>query len=169
MNWKDYENEVYQYFPDMYPGSKITFDAKVVGRYSKTERQIDVLIEDDVAGIPIKIVVDAKYFSTHIDVKCVESFIAMLEDVKANQGLLITQKGYSKAAINRAYYGPHNLELDVLNFEALLEHQGLEAIPYSGRNSLLLSSPFGWVIDSSKHAGYLACLYQRGVVSVSLL
>ncbi len=162
MNWKDYEKVVHQYFFQMYPDSKITYNAKIKGRYSKTERQVDVLIEDDVAGFQIKVVVDAKYFSRRVDVKCVESFISMLEDVEANQGLLVTQKGYSNAAINRAYYGPHNLELDVLNFDDLLKNQSTEAIPYSGNNSLLISAPFGWVVDNSKQEGFIASLYQRG-------
>lgn len=117
MNWKNYEKEVHRYFSNMYPTATITYDAKLIGRYSKKERQIDVLIEDDIAGFPFKLVVDAKLFSKKIDVKAVESFIAMLEDVEANQGLLITQIGYSKAAINRAFYGPQKLELDVLNFD----------------------------------------------------
>lgn len=163
MNWKDYEKEVHSYFSQMYPNSKITYDAKIMGRYSKKERQIDVLIEDDIAGFPLRVVVDAKFFSENIDVKCVESFISMLEDVNANQGLLVTQKGYSEAAINRAYYGPQELELDVLNFDDLLDHQGLGAVPYEGKNALFMSSPFGWVIDSRKQTGFIACLYQRGL------
>jgi hypothetical protein len=163
MNWKDYEKEVHSYFSKMYPNSTITYDAKIIGRYSKKERQVDVLIEDDIAGFPLRVVVDAKYFSENIDVKCVESFISMLEDVNANQGLLVTQKGYSQAAINRAYYGPQELELDVLNFNDLLKHQGLEAVPYSEKNALFLSSPFGWVIDTRKQSGFIACLYQRGL------
>ena len=163
MNWKYYEKEVHDYFSQIYPNSTITYDAKIMGRYSKKVRQVDVLIEDDIAGFPLKVVIDAKYFSRNIDVKCVESFISMLEDVNANQGLLVTQKGYSEAAINRAYYGPQELELDVLNFDALLNHQGLEAIPYAGENGLILSSPFGWVIDNKKHSGFISCLYQRGI------
>ena len=163
MNWKDYEKEIHTYFSQMYPNLKITYDAKIIGRYSRKERQIDVLIEGEVAGFPFKIAVDAKYFSKKVDVKCVESFISMLEDINAEQGLLITQKGYSEAAINRAYYGPQKLELDVLNFDEILSFQGLNAIPYAGNNSLLLSAPFGWVIDNKKQANYLACLYQRGL------
>jgi hypothetical protein len=163
MNWKDYEKEVHDFFSQMYPNSTITYDAKIIGRYSKKERQIDVLIEDDIAGFPLRVVVDAKYFSKNIDVKCVESFISMLEDVNANQGLLVTQKGYSEAAVNRAYYGPQELELDVLNFDDLLDHQGLEAVPYAGKNALIMSSPFGWVIDCRKKTGFIACLYQRGI------
>jgi hypothetical protein len=38
MNWKDYEKEIYQQFKDMYPTAEITYDAKVLGRYSKVDR-----------------------------------------------------------------------------------------------------------------------------------
>ena len=82
---------------------------------------------------------------------------------KRDQGLLITQKGYSEAAINRAHYGPEKIELDVLNFEDLKNYQGLAAIPYSGKNSILLPAPFGWVIDIDRQTDFLACLYQRGL------
>ena len=162
MNWQKYEEEIHSYFSQLYPGANITYDAKTIGRYSKKSRQIDVLIEDDVAGIPIRLIVDAKYFSRKIDVKSVESFIAMMEDVDAHQGLLITSKGFSEAAINRAYYGPSKLELDILNFDELLRNQGLVAIPYAGDSSLLISAPFGWIIDNSRVHYSLACLYQRG-------
>jgi hypothetical protein len=42
MNWKDYEKEIYQQFKDMYPTAEITYDAKVLERYSKVDRQIDI-------------------------------------------------------------------------------------------------------------------------------
>ena len=162
MDWKDYEKEVHQYFVEMYPEATITHNSKIRGRYSKKERQIDVLIEDEVADFRIKIVVEARHFSRRIDVTCVESFISKLEDVEATHGLLVTKRGYSEAAINRAYYGPHSLELDVLNFDDLLENQGLLAIPYSGKASIMLPTPFGWVIDNTRQLEYPACLYQRG-------
>lgn len=162
MDWKKYESEVHNYFLEMYPGAKITYDARIIGRYSKKERQIDVLIEGAVAGFPVKIVVDAKYFSKNIDVKCVESFIAMLDDVNATHGLLVTQVGYSDTAINRAFYGPQNLELDILNFEDLLQYQSLSALPYSDKYGIMLTSPFGWVIDATKRENMIASLYQRG-------
>ena len=96
MNWKKYEKEIHQYFLDNYSGASIRHDVKVYGRYSKKDRQIDILIEDEVAGYPIKVAVDAKNFSKKINVKCVESFISMLEDIDVHQGLLITMKDSQK-------------------------------------------------------------------------
>src|SRR5665647_2858867 len=120
MNWKDYEEEIFQAFKNIYPEATITFDARIIGRFSKEERQIDILVEGSIAGRKIRIVVDGKFYNKKIDVKHVESFISMVEDIGAAQGILVTPRGYSKAAINRAYFGPSDIELDILNFDELM-------------------------------------------------
>lgn len=163
MNWKDYEKEIYSIFRDEYPTSEITHNVHRDGRYSKVKRQIDILIEDYVAGNRMTIVVDGKYFNEKIDVKGVESFIGMLEDIGAHKGLLISQKGFSQAAKNRAHYGPSEIELDVLNFEDLKAYQSHGAIPYAGSNGVFLPAPFGWVIDIQTTPAWLATIYEQGL------
>lgn len=163
MNWKKYESEILTYFQETYPETTITFDKKIIGKYSKTERQIDIFIEGEIAGYEIKIVVDCKYFSKNIDVKQVESFCSMVEDVDAHQGVLITKKGYSKAAINRAYYGNQKVELDIINFDKIKELQSFIAIPYVSDFSVILAAPFGWVLDLKDSINSFATLFQRGL------
>ena len=162
MNWKDYEIEIFEDFKEAYPNAEVSHNVLRKGRYSKVDRQIDILVEDYVAGNRITIVVDGKFYNKNIDVKEVETFISMLEDLDAHKGLLITQKGYSQAAINRAHYGPSDIELDILNFEELKAFQGFGAIPYSGDNGALIPAPFGWIIDAQASPAGLATLYQRG-------
>ena len=163
MNWKQYEKEIGDLFKADYPEADIRFDVEVFGRYSKTNRQVDVLIEDYLAGNKMRIVVDGKYFAKNVDVKDVESFIAMLADIEAHKGLMITQKGYSKAALNRAYNDSLDIELDILNFEELKRYQGFLGIPFAGSSGVFLPSPFGWIIDSRTCDLWLALLYQRGL------
>ena len=163
MDWKNYEKEIYQILKTEYPEAEVTLDARRPGRYSKTERQCDVLIEDYVAGNRMTIVVDGKFFNSKVDVKEVDSFIGMLDDIGAHKGLLITQVGYTDAALNRAYYSPSDIELDILNFEQLKYYQGHGAIPYSGKNGVALPAPFGWVIDARRTGAWIAILYQRGL------
>lgn len=163
MNWKKYEKEILRYFQETYPETNITFDKTILGKYSKVDRQIDILIEGEVAGYEIKIVVDCKNFSKNIDVKQVESFCSMVEDVDAHQGVLITQKGFSKAAINRAYYGNHKIELDIINFEDLKEFQSTTALPYSGHFAVIIPAPFGWVLDLKDKINSFASIHQRGL------
>jgi tetratricopeptide (TPR) repeat protein len=163
MNWKKYEKEILKYFQETYPETTISFDKTIVGKYSKVNRQIDILIEGEVAGYEIKIVVDCKNFSKNIDVKQVESFCSMVEDVEAHQGVLITQKGFSKAAVNRAYYGNHKVELDIINFDDLKELQSTTALPYSGHFAVVVPAPFGWVLDLKDKINSFATIHQRGL------
>lgn len=163
MNWKDYEKEIHDYFAKAYPNADISHDVKVKGRYSQTERQIDILIEDYVAGNRIRIVVDGKFFSQKIDVKNVEMFIGMLNDCEVNKGLLITQEGFSEAAIKRAHYDPLDIDLDILNFKDLDQFQNYGGMPYCGDHGVIASAPFGWIIDATSRENMLATFYQRGL------
>ena len=163
MNWKEYETEIADYFKSQFPNAEITHNASVDGRYSKVKRQIDILIEDYVAGNRIRIVIDGKFFSENIDVKDVEMFIGMLNDCEANKGLLITQQGFSRAAINRAFADPIDIELDILNFKDLHKFQGVGGVIYSGSIGVIVTAPFGWIIDGTQREGMLAAFYQRGL------
>lgn len=163
MHWRDYEKEIFEQFKTLYPQAEISQNVRVVGRYSKVEREIDILVEDYVAGNRMRIIVDGKFFSQKIDVKAVEMFIGMLNDCEANKGLLISQKGFSKAAINRAHLDPIDIELDILNFKDLHQFQSFGGIPYSGKHGVLLPAPLGWILDGTRRPGILATLYQQGL------
>ncbi|RQO32637.1 hypothetical protein DBR32_03325 [Taibaiella sp. KBW10] len=117
--WKDYENKLFNFLKETYPECEIEYDDSIFGLYSKTERQIDFAIRGNLAGKRILGVVDSKYYSRNIDVKDVESFIGMIQDVNANFGFMITNNGYSKAAKNRVKYS--NLKLDILRVNELNE------------------------------------------------
>jgi len=162
MHWKQYEKEICECLKFQYPEAEITLDARRIGRYSKTERQIDILIEQYVAGNKINTVVDGKYWHKKLDVKAVDDFIGMLEDIDAQKGLIISLKGYSEAAYNRAHFGSSDIELDILNFEELKRFQAYGAIPYAGDNGALLPAPFGWIIDGQNNPLGLATIYLQG-------
>lgn len=160
MEWKEYENEVFTECSRVFRNSNIQHDAHVKGLYSKRIRQIDVLVEDEKGVIYI---FDAKKYNTKIDVKDVESFIGMIKDVGADYGVIVSEKGFSKAAINRAHIGEKNIEVDILSLNDLRRFQACGALPYSGSNIAAIISPFGWIIDATKRSNMLATLYQRGI------
>lgn len=163
MSWKKYEKDILKYFQETYPDTNILFDQKIKGKYSKVSRQIDILVEGEIAGYQIRIAVDCKYFSKNVDVKHVESFCSMVEDIEAHQGVLITQKGFSKAAINRAHYGNQKVELDIINFDELKKFQSFTAFPYIDHFSVIIPVPFGWVLDLDDKINSFASLHQRGL------
>lgn len=163
MNWKEYEKEVFETMQLYYPTATIKQNFKQKGIYSKKERQVDVYIEQSVGGQVIRIYVECKYYNKNIDVKTVESFIAMAADLNADIGLMVTEKDYSEAALKRAHYNPDEIELDILSLAELKYMQGHMAFPYAGDDAALILSPFGWVIDATKRAGRICTLYQRGL------
>ncbi len=163
MNWRDYEKQVLEYFQVYYPGSQILFDQKILGKFSKVERQIHILIESDVTDKTQRIIVDCKFYSKKINVKHVESFSSMVEDVEGDQGILITNLGYSKAAISRAHYGKLNIELDIINIDSIKKFQGYLAMPYVGHFSIFLLAPFGWILDLENPINNFSVLHQRGI------
>lgn len=163
MNWKEYENEVFETLKLYYPTASIEQNVKKQGIYSHKARQIDIYIEEIIGGKTIKICVECKYYNKPIDVKTVEAFISMSADIQADIGLMITEKGFSKTALKRAYFNPSEIELDILSLTDLKQMQGLMAFPYAGENAALLLAPFGWVIDASKRKNSICMLYQRGL------
>lgn len=164
MNWSDYENKVFEICKLYFTDAEIQRDVKLTGKYSKRKRQIDILIKENVGGNIITILIDCKLYNKTIDVKKVESFIGMVEDVGADKGLMITEKGYSSSALKRAYYNPKHIELDIYSLKELKSVFHFEsAIPYAGLNGVLLLAPFGWIIDSASRYGSICMLYQRGL------
>ena len=160
MEWKDYENEVLTECSRVFRNSNIQYNVHVKGLYSKRMRQIDVFVEDKKGVIYI---FDAKKYNTKIDVKDVESFIGMIKDVGADYGVIVSEKGFSKAAINRAHLGENNIEVDILSLNELKRFQAEGAIPYSGNNGVAVNAPFGWIIDGTRRDNMVATTYQKGI------
>lgn len=162
MDWQGYEREIEGQFRINYPSAEITHNAKLVGKFSRVERQIDLLVEERASDFAFRIVVDAKYRGRKIDVGDVEAFIGLTRDVEAHTGMMVALEGYTPAAINRAYYDDLDLILDVLNLDDLKVFQGPTAIPYSGEYGVSFVAPFGWVVDGTRRPHLLASVYQRG-------
>lgn len=115
--WRKYERQIHQELTSVFTDCEFEFDDRIFGKYSKIDRQIDISIRGKVGGNKILGIIDCKHFSTNIDIKIIESFLGMLEDTKANFGLIITNRGYSLAAKNRANI--RNLKLDIIEFNKL--------------------------------------------------
>lgn len=160
--WATYEQQVFELFKEHFPDANVRKNVRVKGRLSKRKRQIDVLVSENTPAGPLKTVVDAKSFKRKVDVKAVDGLAGFVKDVGAQRGMLVTSRGYTKAALNRAFYD-NDLELDILNFSALQQFQGFAGIPYSGKNAFLVPAPFGWIVDATQGEGYLASMYQRGI------
>lgn len=162
MNWQKYELLVFDYIKLYYPNAEFEFNSMLLGKYSEGLRQCDIIIKQKVDDKVITILIDAKYYEKKLDVKAVESFISMANDINAQQGILVSPKGYSELAYNRAENDDSNIVLDILNLDEFQFLQGMSAVPYSGKHGVLILSPFGWVIDATKRDGMIALSYRKG-------
>lgn len=157
MNWKEYEKYVFEECMRVFQNCEIQHNIYLDGIYSKRKRQIDIQITDQEGKV---LIIDAKKYNVRVNVKAVESFIGMVKDVGANYGIIISEKGFSKAAINRAHYGEDNIEIDILNLHELSMFQSEWAIPYAGNNGVIALAPFCWVIDGARRNNMVAVMYR---------
>lgn len=84
------------------PDAEVSHNVKRPGRHSKRDRQIDVLVRQKIGQYEVLIVIDCKDYSRPVDVKGVEEFHGLVEDVGAHKGVLVCPKGFSQAAKERA-------------------------------------------------------------------
>jgi hypothetical protein len=84
------------------PGAEVIHDAKLPGRKSQRTRQIDVLVRQKIGQYEMLIVLDCKDYARPVDVKGVEEFHGLLDDVGANKGALVCPRGFTEAAKTRA-------------------------------------------------------------------
>jgi hypothetical protein len=123
--WKAYERQIYEALKsNAAKDAEVTFDCggtqRLRGRFSRVDRQIDVLVRGTFAGLPTMhtMIVDCKLFNRKLAVTHVEAFTGLVADVGAQFGLLITCKGFSQAAKRRAA-GFSNVQLDVVELDEL--------------------------------------------------
>jgi len=120
VDWQIYEEQIFEKFSSEFPTCKITKNLKIVGQFSKVERQIDIAIQGTIAGYNNLGIVECKCFNKKVDVKVIESFISFLEDIKANFGIMITNQGYSQAAKNWA--DVKKIKLDIISLDELEDY-----------------------------------------------
>ena len=166
LSWKDYEEAVFEECQRVYHfrDAEIIKNTVMLGKYSGVKRQIDVLIKllKD-AVISSTIIIECKHYCKKINVKVVDSFIGCLEDVGADKGIIVSEKGFTPAAISRAHKGKDDIEVDILSLAELQQFQSQGAFPYAGDSALALTAPFGWVIDGTRRGFAPAVLYRRGI------
>jgi Restriction endonuclease len=100
--YRELEQLVARIQQQLAPKSKVIHNAKLLGRRTQRMRQIDVLVQDRVAQFEISIVIDCKDYKVPVDVKGVEEFYGLLDDVGAQKGVLVCPKGFTQTAKTRA-------------------------------------------------------------------
>ncbi|WP_420236852.1 restriction endonuclease [Telmatobacter bradus] len=101
--WKRFEKLIHGIHTQFAPeGATVTLDDEIVGYHSKVPRQIDVSIRVRVAQYPVLMIIECKDHSRPIDVAELGAFVSLRDDVRANQGVIISTSGFTPAAIEMA-------------------------------------------------------------------
>ena len=113
--WKQYEWLITKIFHDdnVLNNSTVLHNTKIVGEFSETSRQIDILVENK----NIKTMIECKHYSNPIDLKGVETFLGMFDDVKADFGILISSSGFTKSAVKRIQKFKEQITLEHIHWE----------------------------------------------------
>ena len=75
------------------PDAQVLHDVRLPGRHSKRDRQVDVLVRKKIGQYEMLIVLDCKDYSKPVDVKGVEEFYGLLQDVGGTKGLWFVREG----------------------------------------------------------------------------
>lgn len=165
IRWKEFEDAVFEECLRAFhfSGAEVLRNIYLLGIDSGVKRQIDVLVRLKKGDEETIILIECKHYTSRINVKIVDAFIGCLEDVGADKGMIITENGFTKAAIGRAHRGKNDIEVDIVSLDELRQFQAQGAFVYSGRNALAVSAPFGWIIDGTRRGFAPAVLYRRGI------
>lgn len=100
--WREFEVLVAKIQKELAADSLVTHDDKIMGRKSKRMRQIDVSIRSKIGQFDVLIIIDCKDYAEPVDVKAVEEFIGLVDDVGAQQAAIVAAKGFTETAKTRA-------------------------------------------------------------------
>lgn len=80
------------------------------------KRQIDICVAGYLMNVKIIGAFDCKYFSKKVNVKVIDSMVGFIDDIGADFGGVVTTKGFSEGAKNRAKNA--KIDLRVIKFES---------------------------------------------------
>ncbi|WP_238909499.1 restriction endonuclease [Achromobacter ruhlandii] len=101
-DWRDLEELTANIQRGLAPDAEVIHDAKVMGHLSETERQVDVLVRQQIGQYQMVIAIDCKDYKHPVDVKGVEEFKGLVDDIGAHKGVLVCPAGFSGTAKKRA-------------------------------------------------------------------
>lgn len=82
------------------PGIQVERDVHLEG--PEGTRQIDVLVRSTVGPFALTTIIECKDFIRKIDVTKVDALHSLIQDVRASKGVIVSRKGFSGTAIQKA-------------------------------------------------------------------
>lgn len=92
--------EIFEMLNENCAYTKVETNIKLKGKDGN--RQIDVLLRSKVASLSILTIIECKDVNKVLDVTYVDALHSKMQDVNANKAVLVTRKGFSKTALQKA-------------------------------------------------------------------
>jgi hypothetical protein len=80
------------------PSAKVIHNVHIDGKDSGMKRQIDVLMRQKIGQCEMMIIIQCKDHAKRADVNVVGEFHSVMNDVRANKGILVCPRGFTKGA-----------------------------------------------------------------------
>lgn len=111
MTWQEYQEAVAVLYEQTDGFGDVSRNVMVPDKITGQARQIDVLIEINSKGHSLKMIVDAKFHASPIDVRDLESVLALADAVGANKAIVVAANGWTEPAKKKADHVGCSLEL----------------------------------------------------------
>lgn len=111
MTWQEYQDAVAEFYEQVDGFGNVSRNVMVPDKITGQLRQIDVLIEINAKGHSIKLIVDAKFHAVPLDVRDVESVLALADAIGANKAIIVAANGWTAPAKKKADHVGCDLEL----------------------------------------------------------
>ncbi|MGG3916001.1 restriction endonuclease [Rossellomorea vietnamensis] len=115
---------------------KVIHNVLLTGIISEEKRQVDILI--DINNSDYQVAIDCKKYNKKVDIKKVEGFIGMCEDLGVDKGIIISTKGFTKGAMKRVL-NHFIIELVILDWRKAFNSVIPELDHYSNLNDICTS------------------------------
>ncbi len=119
MTWQEYQEAVACLYEQLEGFGEVKRDVRLPDIVTGQSRQIDVLIELKERGHTLRMVIDAKFHSSPLDVKDIEEVAALANAVGSNKAIIVAANGFTAPATVKAEF----LQCDVriLSLEEALD------------------------------------------------
>ncbi|MDR7278719.1 restriction endonuclease [Catenuloplanes atrovinosus] len=82
--------------------AQVVYNRRHAGRLSGSPRHVQVMIYGAVAGLPVTVAVECRQQNRPVGIASVDHFVAKLEDIGADRGILYSCAGFTAPATSRA-------------------------------------------------------------------
>jgi hypothetical protein len=96
--------------------AQVIYNRRHAGRLSGAHRHVQVMIYGAVADLPVTVAVECRQQHRPVGISCIDYFVAKLDDIGADRGILYSCAGFTAPATRRAGHS-HDPAVFAISFD----------------------------------------------------